>query len=74
MSKKNRKKNVTVSAHDVRRIAVEARCGDRSVRAFLHGSHLKELTRLRIAEAMAKLGFELASEVEGQDRSSKEVR
>lgn len=43
--------------HDTRRIAVEARCGIRAVRAVYRGERVKELTRIRIVEAVARLGL-----------------
>ncbi len=52
-----KQKKVTITAHDMRRIAVEARCGERSVRTFFRGGRIKDLTRLRIVEAIATIGI-----------------
>lgn len=43
--------------HDARRIAVEARCGVRAVRSLYRGDRVRELTRIRILEAVARLGL-----------------
>jgi hypothetical protein len=56
------KKKPFPTAHDIRRIAVEARCGDRSVRTFFRGGGIRNMTRLRIVEAIAAIGIAAPSE------------
>ena len=47
-----------LTAHDIRRISVEARRDPRSVEAVIEG-HAKPLTELVVREAAARLGIEL---------------
>lgn len=58
----NASENFVPGGHDTRRIAVEARCGVRAVRAVYRGDHVKELTRIRVLEAVARLGLPLPSD------------
>lgn len=46
-----------LSGHDMRRVAVEAVCHDRSVKRYLEGKQTGDMTRLRIEAALRKLGF-----------------
>ena len=51
------KKHPALTAHDRRRVAVEARCGERAVRRFYDGGRIRELTFTRIVEALTRLGL-----------------
>ena len=46
-----------LSAHDARRVAVEAACDPRTVRSFVAGRLVKGTSRARIADALARLGL-----------------
>lgn len=50
-------KTFVPSGHDTRRIAVEARCGVRAVRSLYRGDRVKDLTRIRILEAIERLAL-----------------
>ncbi|MFO0588818.1 MAG: hypothetical protein U0441_14810 [Polyangiaceae bacterium] len=47
----------TLSAHDVRRLAVEAMCDPRTVISFMKGAPMKGTTRARLVKAALALGF-----------------
>lgn len=53
-----------MSAHDVRRVAVEAGVDPRSVRRFLkdQGANVRSTTAARIGEALRALGFYAAKD------------
>jgi hypothetical protein len=49
--------NITLSPHDERRVAVEAGCDPRSVRAYIEGRSQRSTTAARIEAALARLGL-----------------
>jgi hypothetical protein len=51
---------ITITAHDTRRVAVEAQCDTRSVAAYLDPNkreRMKGVTALRVRQALEKLGI-----------------
>jgi hypothetical protein len=51
---------ITITAHDTRRVAVEAQCDTRSVAAYLDPNkreRMKGVTALRVRQALEKLGL-----------------
>lgn len=50
----------TSTAHDVRRLAVESVTDPRTVRRFLEGKPLREMTRIRLEQAAARIGVSVA--------------
>lgn len=51
---------ITITAHDTRRVAVEAQCDTRSVAAYLNPEKrdkMKGVTALRVRQALEKLGL-----------------
>lgn len=46
-----------MSAHEIRRIAVNAECDPRSVRRYLAGQPVRDLVRVRIERVLAAEGI-----------------
>ena len=47
----------TIDAQSVRMIAAEAACDEKSVRKFVNGGQLRDVTAFRIRNAVSKLGM-----------------